>query len=68
MRRLSGTAGIQRAGTAVWPANLAPRADGAYHIFFVGDRPQRRITLRVLANLPADDDVLTKLRELGCKH
>jgi hypothetical protein len=24
--------------------------------------------LRVLATLPADDDVLTKLHELGCKQ
>ena len=53
--------------TAAWPANLAPRADGAYHIL-VGERPQRRITLRVLATLPADDDVLTTLHKLGCKQ
>jgi hypothetical protein len=48
-------------------ANLMPRPDGTY-LFVVGDRPPRRITLRVLATLPADDDVLTKLHELGCKQ
>jgi hypothetical protein len=45
---------------AAWPA-------GTYH-FIVGDRPPRRITLRVLPNLPADDDVLTELHRLGCKQ
>jgi hypothetical protein len=53
--------------TAAWPANLAPRPDGAYQIL-VGDRPPRRITLRVLQKLPADDDVLTELHRLGCKQ
>ena len=43
------------------------RPDGPYHIL-VGDRPQRRITLRVLLTLPTDDDVLTELHELGCKQ
>jgi len=52
---------------AAWPANLAPRPDGTYHII-VGDRPPRRIVLRVLPNLPADDDVLTELHRLGCKQ
>jgi len=52
---------------AAWPANLAPRPDGTYHII-VGDRSPRRIVLRVLPNLPADDDVLTELHRLGCKQ
>ena len=52
---------------AAWPANLTPRPDGTYHII-VGDRPPRRIVLRVLPNLPADDDVLTELHRLGCKQ
>jgi hypothetical protein len=52
---------------AAWPANLAPRPDGTYHII-VGDRLPRRIVLRVLSNLPADDDVLTELHGLGCKQ
>ena len=52
---------------AAWPANLAPRPDGTYHII-VGDRPPRRIVLRVLPTLPADDDVLTELHRLGCKQ
>ena len=34
----------------------------------VPDRPRRQITLRVLDKLPADDDVLTELHRLGCKH
>jgi hypothetical protein len=42
---------------AYWPPR---RPDGAYHIL-VGDRPQRR-------TLPAGDDVLTALQELGCKQ
>ena len=52
---------------AAWPANLTPRPDGTYHII-VGDRPPRRIVLRVLPTLPADDDVLTELHRLGCKQ
>lgn len=52
---------------AAWPANLTPRPDGTYHII-VGDRPPRRLTLRVLPTLPADDDVLTELHRLGCKQ
>ena len=52
---------------AAWPANLAPRPDGTYHII-VGDRPPRQIVLRVLPTLPADDDVLTELHRLGCKQ
>lgn len=50
-----------------WPANLTPRPDGTYHII-VGDRPPRRIVLRVLPTLPADDDVLTELHRLGCRQ
>ena len=53
--------------TAAWPANLMPRPDGTY-LIVVGDGPPRRITLRVLATLPADDDILTKPHELGCKQ
>jgi hypothetical protein len=53
--------------TAAWPANLVPRPDGTY-LVVVGDKPPRRITLRVLATLPTEDDVLTKLHELGCKQ
>jgi hypothetical protein len=53
--------------TAAWPANLTSRPDGTYLIVMV-DRPPRRITLRVLAKLPTDDDVLTELHELGCKQ
>jgi hypothetical protein len=52
---------------AAWPANLTPRPDGTYHIL-MGDRPPRRITLRVLPKLPADEDVLTELHKLGCKQ
>ena len=47
--------------------SMAMMTDGTYHIL-IGDRPQRRITLRVLATQPTDDDVLTKLHELGCKQ
>ena len=53
--------------SAAWPANLAPRADGAYDIR-VGDRPPRQIVLRVLATLPADEDVLTELHRLDCRQ
>jgi hypothetical protein len=52
--------------TAAWPANLAPRPDGTYHIL-VPDRPRRLVTLRVLDKLPAEGDVLTELHRLGCK-
>jgi hypothetical protein len=53
--------------SAAWPDNLAPRPDGTY-LIVAGDRPARRITLRVLAKLPADNDLLTELHELGCKQ
>lgn len=52
--------------SAAWPANLAPRADGAYYII-VADRPRRQVTLRVLAKLPAEDDILAELQRLGCR-
>jgi hypothetical protein len=51
---------------AAWPANLAPRPDATY-LVVVGDRPPRKVVLRELATLPADDDVLTELHKLGCK-
>jgi hypothetical protein len=51
---------------AAWPANLAPHPDATY-LVVVGDRPPRKIVLRELATLPADEDVLTELHKLGCK-
>jgi hypothetical protein len=53
--------------TAAWPAALALRPDGAYQLF-LQDRPKRQITARVLDKQPSDDDVLTELHRLGCKH
>jgi hypothetical protein len=52
--------------TAAWPANLAPRPDATY-LIVVGDRAPRKVVLRELATLPADEDVLTELHKLGCK-
>lgn len=51
--------------TAVWPANLALRADTTYYVL-VPDRPRRQITLRVLDRLPGEDDVLAELQRRGC--
>ena len=51
--------------SAAWPANLAPRPDGTYHIL-VADRPRRQIVLRVVEQLPAEADVPTELHKLGC--
>jgi hypothetical protein len=52
--------------TAAWPANLAPHSDATY-LVVVGDRPPRKVVLRELATLPADEDVLSELHRLGCK-
>lgn len=53
------------ADAADWPAGVAPRADASYSIL-VPDRPQRRVTLRVLDRLPGEDDVLAELQRRGC--
>jgi hypothetical protein len=53
--------------TATWPANVALRPDTTYALL-VPERPQRRVTLRVLDKLPGDDDVLTELEARGCRH
>lgn len=52
--------------SAAWPANLAPRPDGTYYIL-LPDPPRRQVTLRVLPQLPAEDDILAELQRLGCK-
>jgi|GEM_PF-1626288 len=51
---------------APWPDTVAARADAEYDLL-IDNRPRRRVTLRVLDSLPADDDVLTELHRLGCK-
>jgi len=53
--------------TAAWPTNVALRTDTTYSLL-VPERPQRRVTLRVLDSLPGDDDVLTALEARGCRH
>ena len=53
--------------TAAWPVNLTPRADGTYDIL-VQDGPRRKVVLRVLDRLPAEDDVLAELQQRGCKQ
>ncbi len=53
--------------TVAWPAGVTPRADAIYDLLVQG-RPRRQVTLRVLAQLPADADVLTELHKLGCKY
>jgi hypothetical protein len=51
--------------TAAWPATLTPRNDASYDVLSAG-RPRRQITLRVLDQLPTDDNVLVELNRLGC--
>jgi hypothetical protein len=52
---------------ADWPSGLAPRADATYYLL-VQDRPRRQVTLRVIEQLPADDDILAELQTRGCKY
>jgi hypothetical protein len=49
-----------------WPASLPPRTDAIYYLL-VPDRPQRRLTVRLIESVPPDDDVLVVLQRLGCK-
>jgi hypothetical protein len=50
-----------------WPASVDVRADGAYTLL-VPDQPARQLTLRVLQQVPDDDDVLNELAARGCRH
>jgi len=51
--------------TTQWPANLTPRNDVTYDVLAPG-HPRRQITLRVLERLPAEDNLLIELSQLGC--
>lgn len=51
---------------APWPEGLAARPDATYYLM-VPDRPRRQVTLRVIDQLPADDDVLAVLYTRGCR-
>jgi hypothetical protein len=69
------TAGAQKgeatwasgAKTAPWPSGVALRSDATY-VLLVPERPQRRVTLRVLDALPGEDDVLAVLQASGCRY
>lgn len=54
--------------TASWPAGVVPRPDGEYVFLAPENRPRRQVTLRVLDNLPGEDDVLAELAARDCKH
>jgi hypothetical protein len=51
---------------APWPPELTPRADATFQLL-MADRTQRRVSIRVLEQLPTDDDVLAQLHKLGCR-
>jgi hypothetical protein len=51
--------------TAAWPPTLTLRNDGTYDVLSAGREP-RRITLRVLDQLPSEDNLLIELNRLGC--
>jgi hypothetical protein len=50
-----------------WPSTIQPRADGIYYMS-VESQPRRQVTLRVLDQLPTEEDVLAELQRLGCKY
>lgn len=54
--------------TTPWPAGVTPRDDGAYTLLAPENRPRRQVTLRVLSQLPGDDDILAALAERECKY
>jgi hypothetical protein len=55
----------QGSDTAAWPASLIPRNEGTYEVLAAG-RPRRQITVRVLDQLPPEDNLLIELNRLGC--
>jgi hypothetical protein len=55
------------AKTAPWPSGVALRPDATY-VLLVAERPQRKVTLRVLDRLPGEDDVLAVLEARGCRY
>jgi hypothetical protein len=50
-----------------WPSTIQPRPDGIYYMS-VESQPRRQVTLRVLDQLPTEEDVLAELQRLGCKY
>lgn len=52
---------------APWPSGVEPRPDATYALL-VPERPQRKVTLRVLDRLPGEDDVLAVLEARGCRY
>ena len=50
-----------------WPPTVDVRSEATYTLL-VPDLPPRQVTLRVLENAPADDDILAELATRGCRR
>ena len=50
-----------------WPPTVDVRSEATYTLL-VSDLPPRQVTLHVLENAPADDDILAELAMRGCRR